>query len=612
MCVSEHAFAPLTSARTGTVRAVSIVSASPDTAALRKDRGAFFTPPAIAEFLTNFAIRDGSARVLDPTCGEAVFLLAAARRLEQRGATKEAIGRQLSGVDLHGPSLAEAAGLLAVDGWAADLVESDFFAVPTPAQLGDRLGWQDAVVGNPPFVRFQDHRGVSRELSVAAAAAQGVRLSGLASSWAAALVHAAAFLKPSGRLAMVLPAELLTVKYAEPVRRWLRSRFASVNLVMFEQLQFEDAEAQVVLLLAHGRGPSESFSLTHVQTADDLADLAFGDGVGAKPAEHGKWSDLALPTDVRQLFRSVTTEQMVPLKSFGAPELGIVTGANEFFAFNEETRLRFKIPERHLRRISPPGTKHLTETVFLAADWTEAKRRNERVWLFSPEPGTRSQAVREYIAWGEQRGFHESYKCRIRDPWWRPPTGTTPDLFFTYMSHRYPRLITNDAHAQFLNSMHGICLAEDVPPETRDALPLLAMNSATMLGGEIMGRSYGGGILKMEPSEAGLLPMPSSENLSEAWRRLSPQQADLEAQLAQGDWRPVVSAVDRVLLRETMKLGADEITALHDWATVYRVRRTRQTDDHVPAEGQTRRASRTRSATRRSGSRNKPVGIRCP
>jgi L-serine dehydratase len=50
----------------------------------------------------------------------------------------------------------------------------------------------DAVVGNPPFIRYQDHRGDARKRSAAAALAQGVRLSGLASSWAALLVHAVA------------------------------------------------------------------------------------------------------------------------------------------------------------------------------------------------------------------------------------------------------------------------------------------------------------------------------------------------------------------------------------------------------------------------------------
>lgn len=77
----------------------------------------------------------------------------------------------------------------------------------------------DAVIGNPPFVRYQEQAGDARKRSARAALAQGVRLSGLASSWVVLLVHACGFLKPDGRLTMVLPAELLTVHYAEPAAR---------------------------------------------------------------------------------------------------------------------------------------------------------------------------------------------------------------------------------------------------------------------------------------------------------------------------------------------------------------------------------------------------------
>ena len=63
---------------------------------------------------------------------------------------------------------------------------------------------------------------------------------------------------------MVLPAELLSVHYAEPIRRWLRRRFSTVHLVMFERLQFEGALENVVLVLAQGTGGCDAFSLYHV------------------------------------------------------------------------------------------------------------------------------------------------------------------------------------------------------------------------------------------------------------------------------------------------------------------------------------------------------------
>jgi adenine-specific DNA-methyltransferase len=186
---------------------------------LRKARGAFFTPPAIADFLAAWAVgNDPSARILDPSCGDGVFLLAAARQLREAGCATSALDEHVFGVDLHEPSLEDATQYLEAEGLDAHLVAEDFFNLATPQQLGCLLPEMDAVIGNPPFIRYQEHIGDARKRSARASLAQGVRLSGLASSWAALLVHACGFLKPEGRLAMVLPAELLT----EPLRESCR------------------------------------------------------------------------------------------------------------------------------------------------------------------------------------------------------------------------------------------------------------------------------------------------------------------------------------------------------------------------------------------------------
>lgn len=552
---------------------------APDGLLARKARGAFFTPPAIAQFLTDWAIADNpGAQVLDPTCGDGVFLLAAGERLRELEASPAATRSQLTGVDVHEPSLDQARAHLREDKLNATLLRSDFFNLATPAQIGSEVGWQDAVVGNPPFVRYQHYGVEARKRAAAAALAQGVRLNGLASSWAPLLVHAAGFLKPEGRLAMVAPAELLTVGYAEPIRRWLRRRFERVNLVMFEKLQFEHAEEQVVLLVAEGTGSCDSFTLWHVRDADELARRHIFDASSAALREDGKWSDLILRAESRQLFRAVSTERFARLDDYGTPELGTVTGANDFFALSEITRRRYALEEKLLRPISPPGTKHLKGISFTRAQWEELKLAGQRVWLLCPDPRCKSRALRKYLAEGEAHGVPDAYKCTVRSPWWRPPVVPVPDLFFTYMSHRYPRLISNTSGATILNSMHGVRLKGGVRKVARDALPLLVLNSVTMLGAEIMGRSYGGGVLKMEPREAAGLPVPAAETLALAWSRLSERRSRLDAALRGGQWAEVVREVDRVLLMDVMHLPRESVEAMREAAAFLRIRRTRQTE----------------------------------
>ncbi|MEX2212302.1 MAG: N-6 DNA methylase [Gaiellaceae bacterium] len=545
-----------------------------DNPSSRKARGAFFTPPAIADFLATWAVGDDpSARILDPSCGDGVFLRASARQLRDLGCGISRLDEQVFGVDLHGPTLDTATALLESEGLDAHLIRDDFFNLATPDQLGCLLPDVDAVIGNPPFVRYQEHAGEARKRSAQAALAQGVRLSGLASSWAALLVHACGFLKPDGRLAMVLPAELLTVHYAEPVRRWLRRRFAAVNLVIFERLQFEDALEKVVLVVAKGSGGCEAFSLFEVEDADDLTNLGVFDHFNVTPSAEGKWTDLLLPLRQRQLFKRVVEEHFEPLKSYGAPELGTVTGSNGFFALSEGTRLTYGLREDQLRRICPPGTRHLKGLNFSLAGWEALREAGERVWLLYPEPDDSSVGLRRYLAEGVELGVPNAYKCKVRTHWFRPPVVSPPDLFFTYMSHRYPRLVANGARVSFVNSMHGVRLQASHRRLAKTALPLLALNSVTMLGAELHGRSYGGGILKMEPREAATLPVPSQSALALVWEKLKGERACLDRQLRNGVWVTVVKRVDEVLLRDVAGLTGDEIAEIYEGSQSLRQRR---------------------------------------
>lgn len=536
----------------------------------RKERGAFFTPAAIAEHLTTWALgslKTGS--VLDPTCGDGAFLSAAESVLT--GLRGSSSGFEYWGIDIDRESLAHAQKRLDGSGAETHFVLKDFFNV----EPSDDVPLVDAIIGNPPFIRFHDHRGASRVRSQEVALLGGVELNGLASSWAAALVHSSRFLKSTGRLAMVLPAELLTVSYAAPVRNWLRDRFSSVNIVLFDKLQFADAQADVVLLLAEGTGGCHAFSLWPVATAEDLERIKPYTQVNVNVGTDVKWSDFLLGTDSRQAKAEILSRGYVPLAEYFEVKLGNVTGANAFFTLTEDERVFHElVPGRDVRRLVPSG-RRIRSATLSARRWEELREGGERVWLFAPSGKTPSSSALAYIDLGRSMKVDRGYKCRTRTPWWRVPVGGAPDLLFSYMSNQAPRATVNSVKAVQLNSMHGLFVRDATIRRELSALAaVMLLNSGTLLSAELNGRSYGGGILKLELGETNSLPMPSLRLMRDAWELLV--SSGLGGSLTRGSVAldEHVGAVDQALVEASSEIDERMMSALNRGWKDQRRRRT--------------------------------------
>jgi len=523
----------------------------------RKARGAFFTPPEVSRFIADWAIRESSDRVLEPSCGDAAFLLPAADKLLALGCNRQSIANQIDGVDIHAATVGEARERLAVEGFGADISVGDFFERQPQSVY-------DAVVGNPPFVRYQDFSGEARAKGLRAALAQGVRLTALASSWAAFTIHAAEFLKDNGRLGLVLPAELLSVNYAAQVRRFLMGRFARVRLILFEQLLFPGVLAEVVVLLAEGRGSTDTFEVHQLRDASDLA--AFDMAVTRRnfvPVADEKWTPALLPSAALEVYRDLTGgRQFNKLVNWGEVYLGAVTGNNRFFTLSAADATLHGLAQPDLVRISPPGARHLRGLVFAEAAWREQAEAGARCYMFSPDASEPSVAARAYIAAGERGDVQAAYKCKVRSPWWRVPLVARPDLLFTYMNHDRPRLVANLAGTEILNSLYGVKLKPAFRTLGVSTLPIACLNTLTLLGSEIVGRAYGGGLLKHEPKEADLLPTPNPalmEAVQDDLRAISPQ---LSTALRQNDLGRAVDMVDAVILQRHLALSAEHLSEL--------------------------------------------------
>lgn len=541
------------------------MEAAADSPALRKARGAFFTPPQVTRFIVEWAVRTAADRTLEPSCGEASFMVEVAARLRGLGA-EGALKDQLHGVELHRESAHSARAQLLSRGFDCRIDVGDFF----DARLSSRY---DAVVGNPPYIRYQDFAGESRARAREAALRGGVGLSGLASSWAAFVVHSACLLAPDGRLGLVLPAELLSVNYAGPVRRFLTERFGRVRLVMFEERVFPGVLEEVVLLLAEGEGPADRIEVSQARNLAGLSDL--GEIHWTPEDPEGKWTAALLPTDTLHAYTDLLSRSaFVDLETWGSTDLGMVTGNNRYFALSPSRARELGIPSSDLMAISPPGSRHLRGLTFSKAAWKELAEADRRVYLFLPKDDDPAESSMKYIRSGKRQNVSAAYKCRVRDPWWRVPTVAVPHLFLTYMNHDTPRLARNEAAVGYLNSVHGVTLRMGHRLLGRELLPIGSLNSLTLLGAELVGRSYGGGLLKLEPKEADVLPVPSPDALRDAGPELRALAPHLAQHLRKGDLLAAVDMVDRVLLVEHLGLKRAEIQSLRKARETLFARRT--------------------------------------
>ncbi len=520
----------------------------------RKGLGAFYSPRSLVEPMVAWAISTTRTSILDPSCGDGIFVELAAERLISLGASSVDAAGLIHAIDLN-PHAARttAETLRRLLGERVDVRTGSFFSLEPPGNLFSSHEAVDAVVGNPPYIRYQEFTGVSRGEALARAADAGVSLTRLASSWAHFVAHAVTFIRPKGRLALILPAELAHAAYAAPLRRFLRESFEEVYIVSFRRSVFPGAQESVVILLASGKGgPHRRLGLAELDSAQGLQALPavleraeiFQDG-----SEPTKWvpghtanRGAACLAQLQEggLFR--------PLGEVGKASIGFVSGANEFFVLTPREATSLRLPERSLRP-ALIRARQIPDFVITGRDLAAMRAANERCLLWLPGPSL-TKAEASYVRKGEAAGIDEHYKCRVRTPWYVVPGVVVPDAFLTYMSDTVPRLCLNRAGVVTANTLLAVQLRH-IPAGLKKAFVIAFYNSATMLSCERMGRSYGGGVLKLEPREADRVLVPSVPLVRQHRSALLALGASLSEALRLGPPTRIgeaLAAVDRVLL----------------------------------------------------------------
>jgi hypothetical protein len=292
----------------------------------------------------------------------------------------------------------------------------------------------------------------------------------------------------------------------------------------------------------------------------------------AKPgAGRGRGKLLAqlLPEDTRELYDGLARGSYAHVTTLGqlaSVDIGAVTGANDFFllAADEEPGLAAE-----LLRPTISKAMHVRGARFAPADLDRLLDAGTRARMFVAAKDTPDELLSSadaYLQRGKKRDIHKRYKCRVRDPWWAVPLPKqgAPDLFLTYCASEHPRLVLNEAQVLHTNTVHGVSIRRGVSAR---ALAAGFYNSLTLLSAELVGRSYGGGVLKLEPTEAEALVVPPLPDGAEA------ALDDVDALLRTGDLTALLDRMDHLVLIDGLGLTEADVVALRAGAERLRSRR---------------------------------------
>lgn len=520
------------------------------TATYQKAFGAFYTDQLVAETLVRWAITKPGQSVLDPSCGEGVFLKASSERLHELGTSQP---------DVWGVDICEAPlRICAQNATGSKLLQKDFFSIRP-----NDLPQFDCVVGNPPFIRYQTFNGAQREQALMRAAESGANLPELSSAWAPFIVHATMFLRPGGSLAMVIPTELGHAQYAREVLKILAANFREITVRMFRDKLFTDLSQSTILLQCRDYGKEcDSFNITSADSIDTNHEER--EKVELEVILKGKlrFTTYIVGKRVRDLYEHLSSAPgVIRLGEVADVGIGYVTGHNDFFHLTEEQKKQYGIPERFLRpALMTVG--QFAGLTFGRADWQKRQSNGEKVYLLalpSVAQNALPTAVRRYLALGEECGVPKRYKCAIRNHWYAVPHVRVADAFLSYMSGAFPRLISNQAKLVAPNTVHLVRLLNR--RESARHLTAGWYSSLTRLSCELEGHALGGGLLKLEPSEAERVLIPTA-----IASRLPKLVHELERRLFEGQTDEAAEIADRYALRLRLGLTKSDCSLLWEAA----------------------------------------------
>lgn len=518
-----------------------------DEVGAEKLRGGFYSPESLVTFCVDRVAEllptGDYLHVLEPSAGDGAFVhgLAAsglARRVEE-----------LIAVELIPSEAAKCRKEVRRAPFPGRVFASSFI----PWATSSRRQF-DVALGNPPFVRFQFIDEVSRQESSRLADRLGTSFRGVSNLWIPVILGAIGGLRRGGAFSFIVPAESFTGISAAAVRRWLLANTESLQFDLFPPGSFPGVLQQVVVMSGVRRLDARSGPAVLRVREHDALGGAYSWSHAVDP-ELETWTRFLLaPVHLDALSEASRLPSVRRLSDVAKFEVAAVTGANDFFSVDDRTIAEHELEPWAIPLL--PRARHAKGLVYTKGD-LRATRASAKAWLLDfgpdrpvPESGTAAAA---YIDRGRQVGLDKRYKTRIRDPWYRVPHIRPGRLMLSKRSHRYPRVIINQADVVTTDTIYRGWMSKGFERHERDFVAGFH-NSLTLLTAELEGRSFGGGVLELVPSEVARLLVAMPGGFGDELGRLH----ELARGVSDDDGESLVEETD-LLLRKYEPRLTDEL-----------------------------------------------------
>lgn len=492
-----------------------------------KLRGGYYTPDALADFLARWASTAGPS-TLEPSAGDGAILVHLAR-----------YSRPLA-VELDSDEAGKAAERSGVG-----LAVGDFFTWYDEG-LSGRF---DAVAGNPPYISPTRWAQEHRETAFAFLRRVGLGTSRKINAWVPFVAASVDAVRMGGRIALALPAELLTVDYAAELRRYVEASCTDVTVVTFRSAVFPDIQQDIALLLAvRGAGPVRLRSRV-VEHTGELADLdpLRGEAVIAPP---GRWEELVLDTNLLTQFRRLRTHtSLSPLSEHANVVNSALTGSNDFFCMTSAQARERDMVAHTVGMLD--SVKTIRGLRLTHADVLDADKRGRPTRMLLPDTDCDlDPALRRYLDLGVEEAVSDRFKCRTRSPWWRVPGVRFPDGFMSRLLDSHLKIAANQAQVTSMNTLQVFCPGG---PEDVTRLAVACHNSVTAADVELRGRRYGGGALALMTTSVSQLGIPDPSLVTDDLI------GEVDAMLREGRADEARFRVDNRLLLGAAGMTVDEV-----------------------------------------------------